>query len=215
MRPIFTFIFLVLMNPAFSQGAKEKYDKAYSQLKSGVNAAEVLQTLQSCIDLDEKYEDAYILRAFILYKLEDYAAAIKDYDALLAINPKHEEALKKRAITKVRIKNFEGAIIDHNLRIKYNSKNAVAYFDRAYCKGLLGFNEAAIEDYTRAIQLDDELASAYSNRGIAKLNKFISNNNNRHPNIEEAEFICEDFQKARKLGDTSVSQYLNKYCTLH
>lgn len=197
----------------FSQDAKSIYDKAYAQLSDGVNAATVLQTLQNCIDVDNEYEDAYILRAFIYYKLDDFEAAIKDYNDLLAFSPKHEEALKKRAITKVRIKDFDGAIQDHNLRISYDANNAVAYFDRAYCKGLLGENDAAIEDYSKAIELDNDLASAYSNRGIAQLNKFLAQNENRHPTIEEAEFICEDFQKARKLGDKSVSQYLQKYCT--
>lgn len=213
MRLTILIFFVLLLNLANGQDAQTIYDKAYKQLTEGVNAADVVKTLQTCIDIDTTFEDAYLLRAFVFYKLDDYEAAIKDYDRLLDIHPKHEEALKKRAITKVRIEDFEGAIEDHNLRLSIAPNNAAAYFDRAYCTGVLGNNEAAIADYSLAIKINPYYTSAYTNRGVAQLNQFLLENDNRSPNILEAEFICEDFQKARKLGDLSASKYLKLYCT--
>lgn len=203
--------FLFVLNLGFSQSAAQIYDLAYHQLKQGVNAALVLQTLESCMRMDSNYEPAYMLRAFIFYELEDYPAAIKDYDAVVKINPKNEEALKKRAIAKVSNKDIEGAIADHNLRLKNDSTNAVAYFDRAYCYGVQGAIEKAIADYSKAIEHDESYVAAYVNRGLAQLNSFRTTNG-RKPKVEEAETICEDFQKALELGAVNMMTYLEEYC---
>ncbi|MEZ5001684.1 MAG: tetratricopeptide repeat protein [Chitinophagales bacterium] len=213
MRIAIIILFFSFFKVGSGQDAQSIYDEAYRQLNEGVNAAEVIQTLGSCIKMDKSFEEAYLLRAFIFYKLDDYRAAIRDYDSLLVINPNHEEGLKKRALTKIRIEDFEGALQDHNLRLALAPNNASAFFDRAYCYGMLGNNDAAIEDYSMAIKINPYFTSAYTNRGVALLNLFLEENNNRPPTIIEAEYICEDFQKARKLGDHMASKYLQLYCT--
>lgn len=206
-------LFLILLSfLGFSQTAQEEYDKAYKQLTEGVNAAVVVQTLQSCIDKDKNFEDAYILRAFIYYKLGDYQAAINDYSQLLEVKPNHLEALKQRAFTKIQVKDYEGAIADHTRRIKIDPSNAVAYFDRAYCQGLIDKNQLAIEDYTKAIELDYKYASAYKNRGIALINEVVKENKGKEPTVNQAEEACDDFATALQLGDQSAKDYLFKYC---
>lgn len=209
-----TLIFLFALSSFFSfaQTAQELYDEAYQQLTEGVNAAVVVQTLQACINTDKSFEEAYILRAFVFYKLGDYEAAIKDYSSLLEVNPNHLEALKQRAFTRIQTKDYVGAIEDHTKRIKINSQNAVAYFDRAYCQGLIGKNDLAIEDYSEAIRLDYKYAAAYKNRGIALINEVIAAKKGKHPTIDEAEEACNDFATALQYGETSAKEYLFKYC---
>jgi tetratricopeptide (TPR) repeat protein len=212
MKTILTLVLLFTGSFLYSQTSMAEFNKAYQQLTDGVDVVEVIQTLQTCIDKDKTFQEAYLLRAFIYYKLEDYAAAIKDYDSLLEIYPNHPEGLKKRAMTKIQILDYQGAIEDHTQRIAFNPDIAVAYFDRAYCHGLMNRNDLAILDYSKAIELDNQYASAYKNRGIALINQFLANNNSKEPTIDEAEDACDDFSRALQLGDSGAKDYLLKYC---
>jgi len=212
MIKVLTLFFLLSTSLSFSQTAEDEFSKAYQQLTDGVDVEVVMKTLQSCIDKDQKFMEAYLLRAFIYYKLEDYRAAIKDYDLLLSIFPNHLEGLKQRAFTKIQVLDYEGAIEDHTKRIDLQPKNAVAYFDRAYCHGLLERNDLAIIDYSKAIELDNQYTSAYKNRGIALINQFLLDNNSKEPTIDEAEEACDDFARALHLGDSGAKDYVFKYC---
>jgi tetratricopeptide (TPR) repeat protein len=212
MRKALILIFLLSASIGYSQTAEDEFSKAYQQLTDGVDVDVVMQTLQSCIDKDKNFMEAYLLRAFIYYKLEDYRAAIEDYDLLLKLFPNHLEGLKKRAFTKIQVLDYQGAIDDHTKRIELQPNNAVAYFDRAYCHGLLDRNDLAIVDYSKAIELDNQYTSAYKNRGIALINQFLLDNNSKEPSIDEAEEACDDFARALHLCDSGAKDYIFKYC---
>ena len=191
--------------------ARSLLNKVYQQLEDGVDAYEILKTLESIIEADEKNEKAYLLQAMIYLKLNDFKPAIDTYNRLLQINPRHEEALRNRALVKIQLGDITGAIKDHTLRIQIDPENSTAFFDRAYCKGLLEDIEGSISDYSRAIALKLDYKEALANRGIAKFT-LIEAKDIKDVSLSEIEDACEDVSRAVELGDTKALHLLDKHC---
>jgi tetratricopeptide (TPR) repeat protein len=87
--------------------------------------------------------------------------------------------------------------------IEINPTVAQAYFNRAACKGNSFDFGGAIADYDKAIELNPEYMEAFGNRGNAKINMFTGKGT-LNPTPEQTASACEDFHKAKELGDTSI-----------
>lgn len=97
----------------------------------------------------------------------------------------------------------EEAIKLYNKIIEMNPTIAQAYFNRGACKGNKFDFEGAILDYDKAIELNPEYMEAYGNRGNAKINMYTSKGT-LNPTPEQTACACEDFHKAKELGDSSI-----------
>lgn len=110
-----------------------------------------------------------------------------------------------------KFKNDE-AIKLYNQAVLLNPTVAQIYFNRGTCKSNdFDFN-GAIEDYNIAIQLKPDYMEAYTNRGNAKINLYTSKGK-IHPTSEQTKSACEDFYKAKSLGDNGeVDDFIYLYC---
>ena len=60
--------------------------------------------------------------------------------------------------------------------------------------------QPALKDLNKAIELNSEDASYYKLRG------------NIHYQLEDDLKACEDWERAKNMGDSSVNYYLRQYC---
>lgn len=109
----------------------------------------------------------------------------------------------KQAVQLSREFNNEEAIKLYDKAIELNPTVAQSYFNRGACKGNNFDFEGAIKDYDKAIELNPNYMEAYGNRGNAKINMYTSKGN-LNPTSEQTESACEDFHKAKELGDSSI-----------
>jgi tetratricopeptide (TPR) repeat protein len=210
-NPVLFLILLLSFAVTKAQTAEEFYNKALAQLDEGVKVNDVLKTLDMCILADKNYEEAYYMRAFIFYKMEEFDNAIEEYNTILAISPYNEEALKFRALAKLQSYDYEGAMEDHNQRLLLRPANPVIYFDRAYCKGLLNDIPGSIDDYSQAISLNPGYREAYANRAMATLN-LIAHPPASYPGKFRMADVCKDLEVARTLGDSTATRTFRQFC---
>lgn len=193
-----------------AQDAVSLYESAVGMLNKGSTAEQLFEQLDRCLEQDSTFEDAYFLKAYIYYRLQEFDAAIAVYDRLLNLDPYNPEALKRRALTRIQVYDFEGAIADHDRRLALDPTNPVIYFDRAYCKGLNQDVLGSIEDYTKALELDPWFKEAWVNRGHAKMNIMAYSEN--PPEFITMESACKDIGQAGSLGDSTAARVYAERC---
>ena len=82
------------------------------------------------LDSAEAYNDRGMERA----ENEDFAGAIADYSAAIAIDPNYAEAYYNRAYDRSELEDYAGAIEDYNKVIELAPDAAPAYFNRGLAK---------------------------------------------------------------------------------
>ncbi len=214
MKFLVLFPLLFLTSALFGQDIKSSkyhYDLSIEKVNKG-DIKGAMKSLDEALTIDSTYQDAYYLKGYIYYQTNRPQLAVIEYDKLLEINPEHSDALKNRALSKLRAYDLEGAVADHTLRIAREPNNAIIYFDRAYCKGMLRDFQGAIEDYSQAIKLNSDCKEAYTNRGFTRINA-LTTNGVIQPSAEQTQSACEDFLKARELGDSTGEDMIYVYCS--
>ena len=111
--------------------------------------------------------ETHLKRGYAKYRLDQYQAAIDDYDT--AINLKSDFALAYyfRGTAKRLMGEYKAAIEDYDTAIELKNDFAFAYYFRGTMKGDLGQHFIAIKDYDKAIRHKPDYAFAYLRRGIA------------------------------------------------
>ena len=120
----------------------------------------------------------YVVRGNAYHEKGDFDAAIRDYNAAIALNSKdarvyndrgnayHEKGNETVSETgDFDIAFFDAAIDDYSKAIELNPKDAGAYKYRGITYFAKRGLDAAIEDFNTSIELDPEDASAYKYRG--------------------------------------------------
>lgn len=130
---------------------------------------------------------------------------------------KEIDALVDKAIQHSEKGENEKAIKLYDKAIEINASIAPLYFNRATCKlNMLNkkYIPEAIKDFDKAIEINPNYMEAYGNRGNAKIN-MLTTNGALKPTAEQTKSACEDFQKAKQLGDKSVAteDMLYLYCS--
>ena len=88
--------------------------------------------------------------------MEQYVAAIADYDNAIKIKPNDAKAYYNRGVTKGKLGQRFAAIADYDTAIKINPDLAEAYYNRGVAKGQLGRIEAARQDLQKALKLAEK-----------------------------------------------------------
>jgi tetratricopeptide (TPR) repeat protein len=97
----------------------------------------------------------FVNRGIVRFRLEDYDAAIDDFDAAMQLEPNQPDAMINRGITML----AAGQDIDASVRyinggLERNPQRPwVGYYGRAVANELAGRDSAAYRDYRRAQQL--------------------------------------------------------------
>jgi len=99
--------------------------------------------------------------------LEDYSAAITEYNASLNIDPNKTDALVNRGEVYMRIGKLDDAIFDFSRAIELNPSLTIAYTNRAAASMQKSRYIDAIADYNIALTQAPERAKSYERRGYA------------------------------------------------
>lgn len=184
---------------------------AYRDMKLYKNAVADMDT---AIALDPTDAASYTDRGKMKMYMGDDVGAISDFKAVLRTDSVADQAqaayffLGKIAYAQTR---FEDVVFYYDKLLTLVPTDAEAYFDRGAAKSMLGNHAGAIADYTKAINLNPNYREAYANRGVAKINQFTTGGTLK-PTKSQTSSACDDFTKAKSLGDTTVDDMLFLYC---
>jgi tetratricopeptide (TPR) repeat protein len=110
----------------------------------------VLEALSKAIALDPEFLDAIQGRGYLLEQMNDYVAAIKDFDTVLAIDPKNKEILDERIKLHKVMQDYPGLIADLTLMISNDPNDASAYYYRGLIYEKMGDKVKALADLQTA-----------------------------------------------------------------
>lgn len=112
-----------------------------------------IKKYSKAIELEPKFEDAYISKASAENTLKKYKDAIQDLTAALVINPESAKVYYLRAINKSQLNDTDGTLEDLDKCIKTDPSFSRAYNDRAEVKFELSQKESACKDLEKAASL--------------------------------------------------------------
>ena len=118
---------------------------------------------------EPKTAEAFLRRGNENARLHNYARAIQDGTAALALKPDWVPALRLRAHAAYEAKDYESAIRDYTAVLQQHPDWAQIYDQRGLAYSYSGRHNLAIPDYTQAMKLDPYIAAFYNNRGWAYL----------------------------------------------
>ena len=140
------------------------------------NFSKAISSFSKAIEIDPRFENAYVHRGISKYNLNDLDGAYSDYNKALEIKPFYDFALTYRGILKYKREDFNQAILDYDKAIEINPKYVLAYTKRGEAKNRLKNNIGACWDW--------EIASTYNNNdpeyNSLVLQKLIPNLNRIH-----------------------------------
>ena len=101
-------------------------------------------------------------------KLEQYFAAITDYDNAIQLKSDYDAAYYCRGLAKAALEQYAAAIADYDTAIRLKPDYMEIYYLRGKAKEKQGQFAAAIADYDTIIRLEPNYPPAYYHRGNAK-----------------------------------------------
>ncbi|NDV58357.1 tetratricopeptide repeat protein [Bacteroides sp. 519] len=173
----------------------------------GADIKEVIALMDSCIlriPLPISATDgAYFLeRANTYMQTEQYRPAMLDYDTYYrAVRGNVNDVFYYyREQAAFHARQFQRALDDINMAIKLNPEEPTYHTELGVINLRVGRYEEAEKSFNKTISLVPDYAEAYRLKGVAlqQLKK-----------IDEA---CENFKKAKELGDTVVDSFIEKTC---
>lgn len=97
--------------------------------------------------------DTYYRRGNAKYNLNQYEAAIADYDKALTIDPGDPEILSERQMVKNILNSYKERIAELDKKIQENPENVENYKIRGETKGFLGLMYEAKADFQKILEL--------------------------------------------------------------
>lgn len=205
-------IFLFLSINLFAQGANKQLvftatsftEQAQGYLDSG-DYEKAIEFCDKAIKAASVYREAYIVK-HKAYQEKGTKAPVKIENLKAAQKVSLEDEELAYYLGKIYQKGarFDDAIVEYTNALNYSADDSsfryYYFFSRATSYVKKRKNNEAIADFTEALELNPESTAAYLNRGFC------------YYNIKEKGKSCQDWQKAKKLGNSQVSQYISQYC---
>ena len=177
--------------------------KSKQQL-DGANLFEIISLIDSAAAKSPIDETAEYILENINLKLQIglYDQVINDYNKYLIImNGNVSDAFYyHRQQAKYRFGDLDGALKDIDMAILLDNSNAFYFAEKAAIFLRLNDIPKAQESIEKAIELDDEFPSAYRILGVCFQRQ------------EKRTEACDNFNKAKELGDTIVDRLIKDYC---
>lgn len=134
------------------------------------------------------------------HKLQDFKAAIKDYDKAIDLDKNLRDAFFNRGTCELALKDFVSAKRDFDRTIELDPNFVMAYYSRASVYVSQEKYLESLPDLDKTIQLDATTPNALTLRGQIRAQTGDKNG------------ACDDFLKAKELGDKQADKYLNQFC---
>jgi tetratricopeptide (TPR) repeat protein len=194
------------------RGAGAYYNRAYAYGNKG-DAVRAFADLNKAIELDPKYNDAYLARTSYFEDKKEYDKAIADYTKAIEIDPNKGYVYSNRGTAYLRKKDYDRAIADYTKAIEFNPKWADDYYDyRGIAYDAKGEHGLAISDYNKAIEIDtkrieDDLKNnpSYASRSLS-----YASRGKVYGHKKEYDLAIADFNKAIEIEPAYGVHYYDR-----
>jgi tetratricopeptide (TPR) repeat protein len=198
MKHLFCIIAVLISTLCLGQTAEELYSKGLEKANAGNHAAAIEYFTQAI--RVEPGVSSYIRRGMCKMETGDHAGAASDFTSSLKFKSDLPETYKMRADANMQLNKKNEAFSDLNAAISMAPGYAEAYENRAELKKQNNDLTGASEDLRLAGAL--RASTATDLLAIAK---------ERYDSGRKSE-ACSLWRVALKMGDTSVSEQITKYC---
>jgi len=205
-----------------------------ADLESELNQTDsALNDYKLCLKIDSSNAIPYYKLGLFYFNQNDYPNSILYLKKALAIQPEYTDAQKALSQAETMFPTTNSIAKNPNNNTTLKNNNSVALVDQGLLKAKDNDFKSAIELFNKAIAEDPGYANAYKNRGNAKaaLNDFQGSivdytlaiklnpndagtymnrgNSKYHLNDKTS---CDDWKKAKELGNNKAEGILAKYC---
>jgi tetratricopeptide (TPR) repeat protein len=142
----------------------------------------------------------FLQSGIIKHEKQDFKGAIKDYTKAIKADKKNKDAYFNRGTCELALKDFKTAMSDFNKTIKLDPKFVKAYYSRATVFVSQQKYVEALPDLDKTIELDETLPNVLTLRGQIRAQ------------TGNKKGACEDFNKAKEIGDKQADNYLSQFC---
>jgi len=213
MKRIFSFILIVMIAGAAAnaQSAK-KYYKAGEDFLAVNKFDDAINQYTKAIELDPDYEKAYIQRAFVHERMDNYNLAAEDYERALVFNSKDEELHFRAGKAYFKDGEFGASLGKLNTALQMKANYLEAYQVRSQVFLALERYDDALDDCKRALRFKENEVNYY-NLGLAyeKLELYdeaeasYQNSIRRNSNILDVHLALANLSFGREKYDMSMS----------
>lgn len=142
----------------------------------------------------------YLQTGIEKHKRQDFKGAIKDYDKAISLDKNLKDAFFNRGTCQLALKDFKSAMKDFDKTIELDPKFVEAYYSRASVYVSQEKYIESLPDLDKTIELDATTPNALTLRGQIRAQ------------TGNKKGACEDFNKAKQIGDKQADRYLNQFC---
>lgn len=159
---------------------------------------QALEYLNRAIGMSGYNAEAFFLRAYVKYELDDVIGAERDFSEAIRLNPKNHEAYLYRGVARSEQMRYRVAFDDFNEALRLNDKDWRIYANRAYASLYLERYVDVISDCNKIINLKKADSKTYLLRGEAKVG------------LEMYNVAIEDFNRAISEDSTAMQPVLRR-----
>lgn len=157
-----------------------------------------LDYLNKAIEIGRFNSEAFFLRGYAKYELDDVVGAEKDFSQAVRLNPKNHEAYLYRGVSRSRLLRYKDAFDDFNRAVSLNDEDWRVYSNRSLASLQLDRYVDVISDCNRIIKLKKQNSQTYLVRGEAKAG------------LEMYKVAIEDFERAIQMDSTAMQPILRR-----
>ncbi len=153
------------------------------------------------ISINAQTSDEFLKSGIDKHNIKNYKGAIKDYSNAIKKDKNNSYAYYNRGLSELAISDFKSALYDFNTTIKLKNKYLDAYYSRAVVYVNIKDYLKAISDLDVVIKENEKYTNALTLRGQL------------HLGLKNTNAACEDFNRAKQIGDKTADNYISKYCS--
>jgi tetratricopeptide (TPR) repeat protein len=210
----------------------EKFDEARGAIRDLLDTEQKSQNSTQVETIEELY-----LQGVLLYKAEDWDAALAIFDRCLQQNPQDNKVICMYGSTLCGLNRIDEAINIFDQALKIKSDDYIAWNNRGFALGKLGRLDEEIDSYDKALKIQPDFHEIWYNRGIAlgilgRLDEAINNYDKAlkiKPDYHEAwhnrgidlddlgrlDEAIDSYDKALKIKSDKYEAYFNKSNVLY
>ncbi len=147
------------------------------------------QTAKECLEL-----------GIVKHNSKDFEGAIKEYAKAIKEDKNYTDAYFNKGTCELALKDFKSAKKDFDKVIEIDPKYVKAYYSRASVYVSQQKYVEALPDLDKTIELDPTTPNALTLRGQIRAN------------TGNKKGACDDFNKAKEIGDKQAGKYLSQFC---
>lgn len=157
-----------------------------------------LDYLNKALNISSYNSEAYFLRGYAKFELDDYIGAERDLTEAIRLNPRNHENFLYRGVARSQLFKYQEAFEDFNMALSLNDDDWRVFSNRALASLQLDRFVDVISDCNRVIDLKKQNAQTYLLRGEAK------------SGLEMHKVAIEDFERAIKMDSTAMQPVLRR-----